>query len=126
MVGVKDALGGVMAQRQAQFRDEAARAKAGGFLAPGHHSVLQGRLGFVRTGLGGPALGAQAGVAQRREAAVPFADGIAEAAEVTRRGFDAFDPGKPDELVAQGKMGIVSANHIVVGLGGGRRSRRFI
>jgi hypothetical protein len=45
---------------------------------------------------------------------------------VTRRSFDAFGPGKADELVTQGKMRIVGANHIVVGLGGGRRSRRFI
>lgn len=126
LVGVNNALGGIVAQRQAKFFDEAASAKAGGLLAQGDHAVLQGVFGFVRAGLGGAALRAQAGVALVLEAAEPFADGVTEAAEVTRCGFDAFDPGKPDELVAQGKMGIVSANHIVVGLGGGQRSRRFI
>ena len=92
----------------------------------GYHSVLQGVFGFVRAGLGGAAPGAQAGGPLVLEAAEPLADGVAETAEVTRRDFDAFGPGKPDELVAQGKMGIVTANHIVIGLGGGRRSRRFI
>ena len=126
VVGLNDALGGIVAQRQVKLLDEAASAKAGGLLAQGDQAVLQGVFGFVRAGLGGAALGAQAGVTLVLEAAAPFADGVAEAAEVTRRGFDAFDPGKPDELVTQGKMGIVSANHIVVGLGGGRRSKRFI
>jgi hypothetical protein len=45
---------------------------------------------------------------------------------VTRRGFDPFGPGELDELMTQGKMGIVRTDHVVVRLGGGRRSRRFI
>jgi hypothetical protein len=35
---------------------------------------------------------------------------------VTRRGFDAVDLGKADQLMTQGKMGIVRADHIVVRL----------
>jgi len=79
----------------------------------------------VWAGFGGPALGAQAGVALFLEAVEPFADGVAEAAEVTRRGFDAVGLGIADELKAQREMGIVGADHVVVRLGGGRRSRRF-
>ena len=80
----------------------------------------------MRAGFGGTALRAQAGVALVLEAPVPFADGVAEATEVTRSGFDTIGPGELDELMTQGKVGIVSANHVVVRLGGGRRSRRFI
>ena len=80
----------------------------------------------MRAGFGGAAFGAQAGVVLVLEPAEPFADGVAEAAEVTGGGFDAFGPSKLDQLMTQGKMGIVSANHIVVKLVGGWRSRRFI
>jgi hypothetical protein len=80
----------------------------------------------VRAGTGGTALRAQAGVALVLETAKPFADGVAEATEVTSRGFDPLGPGELDELMTQGKMGIVRADHVVVRLGGGRRSRRFI
>jgi hypothetical protein len=60
------------------------------------------------------------------EAAEPFADGVAEATEVTSSGFDTFGRGELDELMTQGKMGIVGADHVVVRLGGGRQSSRFI
>jgi hypothetical protein len=45
---------------------------------------------------------------------------------VTGGRFDAFGSGELDQLMTQSKMGIVSADHIVVRLSGGRRSRRFI
>ena len=78
-----------MAQGQAKFLDEAPSTKAGRFLAQGHHSVLQGIFSSVRTGLGGPALGAQAGVALILEEAEPlfFA--------VTRSPWHPFPPGGP-------------------------------
>ena len=78
------------------------------------------------TGFGGTALGAQAGIALILETAEPFADGVAQAAEVTSCGFDAFGPGELDELMTQGKMRIVRADHVVVRLEGSGRSRRFI
>jgi len=71
-------------------------------------------------------LRAQAGVALVLEAAKPFANGVAKATEVTSSGFDPFGPGELDELMTQGEMGIVGADHVVVRLGAGRRSRRFI
>ena len=126
LVGVNDALGGVMAQRQIKFFNEPARAKARGFLAECHHLVFQGDFGFVGAGFGSTALRAQAGVPLVAVTAEPFSDGITEAAEVSGGRFDAFGPGELDELMTQGKMGIVSANHVVVRLGGGRRSTGFI
>jgi hypothetical protein len=45
---------------------------------------------------------------------------------VSDGGFDAFSPGELDELMTQSKMGIVSASHVIVGFGGGRRRTRFI
>ena len=125
-MGPNDALGGIVAQGQAKFLDEAASAKTWGLLAQRHDSPLQSLFGFVGTRFGCSALGAQAGIALVLETAEPFADGVAQAAEVPSGGFDALGACELDELMAQGKMGIVSTDHIVVGLGGGRRSKRFI
>ena len=126
LMGINDALGRIVTQRQSKFLNEPASAEARCFLAQGHHFIFQALFGFVRAGFGGAAARAQAGVALVLKTAEPFADGIAKAAEVTGGSFDAFGAGELDQLMTQGKMGIVSANHIVVKLVGGRRSRRFI
>ena len=80
----------------------------------------------MRARFGSPALRAKSVITLGLKTAEPFADGIAEAAEVPDGGFDAFSLGEVDELMTQSKMGIVSANHVVVRLGGGRRRTRFI
>ena len=126
LVGVNDALGGVMAQRQIKFFNEPARAQARGFLAECHPLVLQGDFGFVGAGFGSTALRAQAGVTLVAVTAGPFSDGVTEAAEVSGGCFDAFGPGELDEWMTQGKMGIVSANHVGVRFVGGRRITGFI
>jgi len=71
----------------------------------GHDSLLEDVFGLVRAGFGSSALRAQAGVALDLETAKPFPDGVAQAAEVTRRGFDALGLGKPDQLMTQSEMG---------------------
>jgi len=126
LVGVQDALGGIVTQRQIKLFNEPASAKAGCFLAERDQLLFQGVFGFVRAGFGSAALRAQAGVALVAVTAEPFSDGVAEAAEVAGGRFDAFGPGELDELMAQGKMGIVSANHVVARFGGGRRMTGFI
>jgi len=92
------------------------------FVMIGGQAGLTGHLHIGR----GARLGAQAGVALVLRAAEPFSYDVAQAAEVPGSGFDTFGGGEANELMTQRKMRIVSANHVVVGLGGGRRSRRFI
>ena len=110
---------------QIELGDEAAGAKARCFPAQGDDAGFEGGLGFMGAGKRGAGLALEAVEAQRLETAEPFADGAAGAAEAQGGGFDAVGAGESNELVAEGEMGIVGAEHGVTGLRSGWRQRRF-
>ena len=115
-----------MPQRQIKLGDEAAGAEAGRLFAQRDDPGFESGAGLVRAGLGGAGLAFETGVALGLGAAQPLADGVARTAELAGGGLDPVDAGVGDELVAEGEMRIVSAEHGVIGLGGGRRRDRHV